>query len=108
MDEFIYTYLTPHYAYHYLDFNISINSGYVYLKASSRLTVRCYTLNSKYIFKTILLLRESVNNIQHLLETCTQQDFNCYMINHIDYEDLKQQRKVITDFHNPILKLKET
>lgn len=104
MDEFIYSILSPHNAYKYLDFNIKISDGYLYLKASDKLTVRPYLRHNSYVFKNIILLRQPVQVIEHLLITCTQSEFNVFMCNNIVTEDLIQQRYHITKAFNPDLK----
>lgn len=103
MDEFIYTNLSSHNSYKYLNYMITINSGYLYLKAINKLLTRSYTFENHYRFKSILLLRIPVTTLNNLLQTCDQEQFNLYIKNNFIYEDNFQNRSIICKVHNPIL-----
>lgn len=81
-------------SYNYLRYKISIEAGYVYLKASNQLINRNYVFveDRKYIFKYLLLCRLCVNNVSSILDSCDQDQFNKFIIDNFIYDDISSNR----------------
>lgn len=92
--EFIYNVLGKNQSYNYLKYKISIEAGYVYLKASNQLINRNYVFveDRKYIFKYFLLCKLCVNNVSNILDSFNQDQFNRFIIDNFIYEDISSNR----------------